>query len=430
MSSSSNVIPAFTEVAPSSLIFQPIRTNEGGKGKTVYMDMKTPGAPAGGKPNFSARFLAGPKDMRVAWPLRPKMDIVDPKKMLPGEKFDLELELDAEAHADFIKQAEAYDEHMLRTAFERRVEWFGADKAKHMSSPDFLRMTYKPMLHAGKEKAGGGGGRYPDSIKIKLERCASRVGEFLLETKEIKGKPTQVVKEVVWKPALVDSTPPPGLMEPRFFLCYGQDPKTGVDQYASKVPVFNTAGAILKDAQGKPVMRYVGPEDVKRGCKVHPIFSINKMYVVEGFGPMLTLSQLYIKPVASAQELKVEAANVVDDIDPEITARLLSANFAQDAAAPEGADAQVAAEEAPEDYGAAALEEEALPYAPLTVKLSASPQRSPQRTAAASAAAVPEGLDAPLSVDLSSPKASKKRKHEGDAAPKAPRKTPRIEDDE
>ena len=420
----STVIPAFIDVAPSSLIFQPIRSNEGGKGKTVYMDMKTPGAPVGGKPNFAARFLAGPKDMRVAWPLRPKMDIVDPKKMLPGEKFDLELELDAEAHADFIKQAEAYDEHMLRTAFEKRVEWFGADKAKHMSSPDFLRMTYKPMLHAGKEKAGGGG-RYPDSIKLKLERCSSRVAEFLLETKEIKGKPTQLVKEVVWKPALVDSTPPPGLMEPRFFLCYGQDPKTGVDQYASKVPVFNTSGAILKDAAGKPVMRYVGPEDVKRGCKVHPIFSINKMYVVEGFGPMLTPSQLYIKPVASKQELKVEAANVVDDIDPEITARLLSASFANPE---EAAEAEAAEAEAPADFGAQHEEapEEALPYAPLTVKLSASPQRSPQRLAPTDKA--PEGLDAPLSVELSSPKAAKKRKHEGE--PKAPRKVPRIEDDE
>jgi hypothetical protein len=381
--------------------------NEGGKGKTVYLDMKAPG---GGKASFATRFVAGPKDMRVAWVPRPKMDVVDPKKMLPGEKFDLELELDPEAHGEFIAQARAYDEHMLRTAFEKRVEWFGSDKANMLTSPDFLRLTYNPMLHEVKEKAGGGGARYPDTLKLKVEKVASRVAEFLLEIKDIKGKPTQVVKEVVWKPALVDSTPPPSATEPRFFLCYGQDPKTGIDQYASKVPVFNTAGAIQKDAHGKPVMRYVGPEDVKRGCKVHPIFSINKMYVVDGFGPMLTLSQLYIKPVQGFQELKVEAAQVVDDIDPEITARLMNESYLAEGAAPapegEAAAAAAAAQElAPE---------EALPFAPITVKLSASPQRSPARVQEAEPAhvdAAPASAHSAASGEPGSPKASRKRKN-------------------
>lgn len=400
---STATIPSFLDVPPSNLVFQPVRTNEGGKGKTVYLDMKPLG---GGKSSFASRFLAGPKDMRVAWVPRPKMDIVDPKKMLPGEKFDLELELDPEAHADFISQVKAYDEHLLRTAFEKRVEWFGADKAKLLTSPDFLRLTYKPMLHEGKEKSGGGGARYPDTLKLKVEKVASRVAEFLVETKDIKGKPTQVVKEVVWKPALVDSTPPPSATEPRFFLCYGQDPKTGVDQYASKVPVFNTAGAIQKDAHGKPVMRYVGPEDIKRGCKVHPIFSINKMYVVEGFGPMLTLSQLYIKPVQGVQELKVESAQVVDDIDPEITARLMNDSYAAEA---EDAPAEVSLSEALDAALDAAKDlcEEALPRAPLTVKLSASPQRSPARV-----------QDSPISFpeptasgEPGSPKPARKRKN-------------------
>ena len=401
---STATIPSIVDVAPSNLVFQPVRVNEGGKGKTVYLDMKAPG---GGKPSFATRFVAGPKDMRVAWVPRPKMDIVDPKKMLPGEKFDLELELDKEAHAPFIAQIRAYDEHILQTAFENRVAWFGSDKAKLLSTPDFLRLTYKPMLHEGKEKAGGGGERYPDTLKLKVEKVASRVKEFLVESKDIKGKPMQVVKEVVWKPALVDTTPPPSSTEPRFFLCYKTCPETGIDQYASKVPVFNTSGAIQMDAQGKPVMRYVGPEDIKRGCKVHPIFSINKMYIVEGFGPMLTLSQLYIKPVQGFQELKVEAAQVVDDIDPEIMARLVNENYAPDAAA-EGApsvpsaalDAAIAAAE---DDG----EEEALPSAPLVVKLSASPQRSPARVQepedGASAAA--------LAAEPGSPKAPRKRKN-------------------
>ena len=405
---STSTFPTFAEVPPSNLVFQPIRTNEGGKGKTVYMDMKAPG---GGKPSFSSRFVAGPKDMRVAWVPRPKMDIIDVSKLGPGEKFDLELELNPEAadHAAFVAQAEAYDAHLLQTAFDKRAEWFGADKAKHMTSPDFLRMTYKPMLHAGKEKAGGGGARYPDTIKLKVERCASRVADFLLETKEIKGKATQVVKEVVWKPALVDSSPPPGGLDVRFFLCYGQDAK-GDDLYASKVPVFNTAGAIQRDAAGKPVMRYVGPEDIKRGCRVHPIFSINKMYVVEGFGPMLTLAQLYIKPVPVSAELV--AANVVDDVDPEVTARAMCASYGQDAA-PVEADAEALDAEA---------DEEALPAAPLVVKLSHSPQRSPAR-----AEPVFPGDAAP---EAGSPKPqSKKRKHESGAGGEPKRKA-RFEEGE
>jgi hypothetical protein len=265
------------------------------------------------------------------------------------------------AHADFVAQAEAFDTHILQTAFDKRVEWFGAEKARHMSSPEFLRMTYKPLLHSGKDKMGGG--RYPDTIKIKMEHCASRVADFVTETRDVKGKPTTVVKEVLWKPTLVDSAPPPGSTDPKFFLCYGQDPKTGVDLYASKVPLLTSAGAILKDVNGKPIMRYVGPEDIKRGCRVHPIFSINKMYVVEGFGPMLTLGQLYIKPIASHQELRVESANVVDDIDPEITARLLGPAYNQ-------GDATSAANDDDERDSS-----NGLPFAPIIVNLSHSQGR-------------------------------------------------------
>ena len=386
-------IPEFTKVPPTNVVFQPIRVNEGGKGKTVYLDVTPLG---GGKPSIASRSFAGPKDMRVAWAVRPKMDITDPKKLTDFEKFDLELELDPERHADFVAHANAYDTHVLQTAFEKRAEWFGKDKAEDITDPRMLKMNYKPIVHKGKERKGGSGGFYNSTIKLKLEKQARRVKEFVLETKEIKGKPTSVVKDVVWEPRLVDGSPPPDPNEPRFFLCYGKDPVTGVDQYTSKVPLIASNGSILRDAAGKPVMRYVGPEDIKRGATVFPVFTINKIYVVESFGPMLTTTQVYIKPAPAREQPKVDNANVVDEVDPEISARALGGS----------GDAGSATME--DDFPEFPEDDDALPTAPITVALD-------QATGGGGGGGGGGSVDvATADDDKGSPKPSKRKSESGD----------------
>jgi hypothetical protein len=317
-------IPDFVKVPPSNIEFKPVRTNEGGKGKTVYMDMKPLD---GGKATFASRFLAGPKGMRVAWPVRPKMDVIDPGQLQEHDKMDIELEMDPERHADFVAQLHAYDAHILQTAFDKRVEWFGKDKAADIDDPRMLRMNYKPLVHKGKERKGEAGGFYNSTIKLKLEKQVKRIKEFVLDdTKIIKGKPTTVVKDVVWHPRLVDGGAPLDPNEPKFFLCYGKD-ASGVDLYTAKVPLLDAKGSILRNEAGKPVLRYVGPEDIKRGCTAFPIFQINKTYIVESFGPMMTISQLYITPAPQREQPKVEDANVVEDVDPEVAARAMAAMY-------------------------------------------------------------------------------------------------------
>ena len=47
-----------------------------------------------------------------------------------------------------------------------------------------LKLNFRGIVHMGKERKGGSGGFYNSTIKLKLEKLAWRVKEFVLETKE------------------------------------------------------------------------------------------------------------------------------------------------------------------------------------------------------------------------------------------------------
>jgi hypothetical protein len=113
-----------------------------------------------------------------------------------------------------------------------------------------------------------------------------------------------MIKDCEWSPRYVNQGFKSG--DTKFFLCLGKNPASGKEKYTYRLPCV--------DETGEKRLRYVGPEDCKRGSKVAIVFRIPKVYITETAGPTLSIKEVYIKNLPPKEEVKVmEGAELVDE---------------------------------------------------------------------------------------------------------------------
>jgi hypothetical protein len=130
-----------------------------------------------------------------------------------------------------------------------------------------------------------------------------------------------VVKDVQWK-LNTDTSKPLNERQPKLWLCTGKN-EAGKDKITQHVAVRKPDGTVMLDSKGAVVMRWVGPQDIKPGCLVKPLFSISKIYLVQSFGVHLKLEGLIIKPPAPKPSLEFSDAVVDANSDPLLTSQVL-----------------------------------------------------------------------------------------------------------
>ena len=75
------------------------------------------------------------------------------------------------------------------------------------------------------------------------------------------------------------------------------------------------------NADGSKARRWVGPQDIKPGCIARPVFRIQKVYVVSGFGAHLVAEAIVIKPAPPKEVAEFDNVRVVEEPDPVMAAR-------------------------------------------------------------------------------------------------------------
>ena len=129
---------------------------------------------------------------------------------------------------------------------------------------------------------------------------------------------------MVWKQDL-DLGKPVASGECQFWLCTGTDEVNGVtrDKITQYVNVKKADGTDLLDSNGEPVKRRVSAEEIKPGCYVKPLFSIDKVWYVQTFGVHLKLEGVRIYPPPPKPVAQFDDAVVDDSDDPLVTSRVL-----------------------------------------------------------------------------------------------------------
>jgi hypothetical protein len=297
---------SFDKIDRSHMKAQTAKPNPNGKGKTAWLDY-TEG------PTRSAKF-ATPKELRQMWPIRPSGE--------DNQKFNLEIELGSEAEA-FLKKCNLFDDFVLETAFQNRKEWFGNNSAK-LTSVNDMRITYNKLTVDGKENRNGG--KYPDSIRFKIE---GKWNEYLKEV--LYREDSTMPRDTLWNPRIVnplDSASEVKDNETQFFLFMSKDPVSGVDNYHDRVPVNDTAGHQLKDKDGNGIWRYVGPQDCRQNSRVTVVFTANRVWISDmRFGVTLSAKKIYIKPPPPKVSQTLEGVRVLTSVDVTVASRaVLAAN--------------------------------------------------------------------------------------------------------
>lgn len=275
------------------------------------------------------------------------------------------------------------------------------DKAKFYTDANALRGMFTPIVKPAVTREDGR--TYRPNFTLKCAGLAKNVDHLECEERVNKdGSKETVVKRVVWK---TDTNVREKTEEEKekdrdikWVLCTGQttlpDGKV-VDKITDKVVVKKADGSVLLDAAGKPVKRYVGPQDVKPGCVIKPMFSIKKVWYVQTFGVHLYLESARIYPPPPKKAIEFDDAVMEDDDDALVTSQVLHEIEKR------------AEEEPPVDVHAAAVSAEEAPEVPAAT------------TAAAAAAPAP-------SEPITSP--AKKRKAD-DGEPAKKKKTKTLEDE-
>lgn len=267
---------------------KPARQNASGQGKTVYLDRQDPD------------FIS--EEVTVAWPIRPSMVPPEGSQIKDSERLNLEVSIPRDQLA-FTKKANELDDLLKTKLFEDRVACFGSTKAKALASKESVNVLYKPMLKEGGMNKDGTQ-QYPDTVRGKVDGWSSQIKKLNFEEKEIGGQKTKMIKDCEWSPRYVNQGFKSG--DTKFFLCLGKNPATGKEKYTDRLPCV--------DETGEKRLRYVGPEDCKRGSKVAIVFRIPKVYITETAGPTLSIKEVYIKNLPPKEEVKVmEGAELVDE---------------------------------------------------------------------------------------------------------------------
>lgn len=282
-------VQLFSKHDVSKWEIKPARTNASGQGKSIYMDRKDE--------DFTT------EDMTVAWPIRPSMAPPEGGAIKEGERMNLELNVPRE-NVEFTSKANEVDDLIRTKLYEDRLACFGPTKSKALTSKESINVLYKPML-----KEGGfnkeGTTQYADTIRGKVDGWSQNINRLQFVEKDIGGQKMKMVEDCVWNPRFVEHGLKGG--DTKFFMFMGKNPETGKDRYTDRLPCM--------DGETKK-MRFVGPEDCKRGCKVSVVFKISKVYVTETAGPTLSIKEVYIKSQPAKAETKVmDGAELINEND-------------------------------------------------------------------------------------------------------------------
>ena len=332
-----------------NLAFQPLRSNEGGKGKTAYINVR------GGENLFQCPRVRmpfalkpgmGETTVKVSLARARELAAAHPHSLVPQQPF-MKMKLVCTINPDDAEQAAAIeklrqvDSATVDYIWEKRNQIYPAEKLKYMTEKHASLMpSFNPLVKDGKVKDDGSA--YAPTFTIQVPNMADLVDHLIIEKKEKDGKTEDMCKDVVWKDMLVSDYKPPE-KQPTMYLCYGKN-ETGQDIISKTTTVRRADGTVLTDAAGQVVKRWVGPQDMVPGSIVRPVFKFSKVYVIAGFGTHLELAAIIIEPPTPRASAVIEGAVEVDNYDPLLTARVLSAIVPQaEEAAPESP-----AHEAPE----------------------------------------------------------------------------------
>jgi hypothetical protein len=218
------------------------------------------------------------------------------------ERLNLEVNIPRELVA-FSQKASELDEMLKLKLYEDRVLCFGPTKAKALTSPQNISVLYKPMLKEGGMNKDGSQ-QYPDTVRGKVDGWSSCIQKLNFVEKDIGGQKTKMVEDCEWSPRLVSQGLKSG--DTKFFMYLGKNAETGKERYTDRLP--------FVDEQGEKKLRFVGPQDCKRGSKVCVVFRISKVYITETAGPTLSIKEVYIKSLPNKADVKVmDGAELVDE---------------------------------------------------------------------------------------------------------------------
>jgi hypothetical protein len=251
------------------------------------------------------------KDARLLWAIRPGSSDGTVKA---NERLNMEVALTPEEEA----KARECDDKFISDLYTMKVDFFGASKAKAISSKDALKPMYKTLLREGGERKDGGS--YDNSMRLKVDGWADWIESVnVIEKTKPDGEKLKITKDCTWRDRLVEPEErnAPTARDTRFMLFIGINPASGKPRYTDKVPVQDASGRPVverTDATGKPVfrMRYVGPQDAVPGSQVTVVWSLSKLYLTETTGPIAVAKQVFIKP--AARKPKAGAA-LLDDVE-------------------------------------------------------------------------------------------------------------------
>lgn len=301
---------AFENADLATLVMKEPRTNASGAGKTLYIDRTD---------RALTTLFESPADLRVAWPIRPGAP-----EVRPDERLNLEVEIITSSL--FEDKLKKLDSKFLTEIFDKRVAIFGAAKARNLATPESLLGMYRGAVREGAEKKGGG--FYSNSIRVKVDGWADSIEKLVFKDIEKNGKPLKMMDYCVWKERRVHAsgTNGPTDRDTAFFLFGGKDSKTGRDKWFDKVPVVND-GRIMRDDNGAPIMRWVGPQDCNQNSQVRIIFNVNKIYVTESCGPTLSARKVFVKPAPPKQTATTVSGGDIVDASAEEALLALAGGF-------------------------------------------------------------------------------------------------------
>ncbi len=136
------------------------------------------------------------KDARALWAIRPGSSDGAVK---PNERLNMEVSLTPEEETT----AKACDEKFLGDLYGMKVDFFGASKAKAITSKDALKPMYKTLLREGGERKDGG--NYDNSMRLKVDGWADWIASVNVSEKvKPDGEKLKIVKDCTWRDRLVE----------------------------------------------------------------------------------------------------------------------------------------------------------------------------------------------------------------------------------
>jgi len=273
----------FANINVDTITIKKVSLNKNGLGKSAYVDKE------------GSKFFTLDKSCKISSEIRPGNT---DGKIKEGERFNLEVSV-TPAEEEKAKQV---DEKILKNLLENKVDFFGAAKAKAITSVDAIKPMYKYIVREGSDKQDGG--KYPNTFRLKVDGWSDYcVDVHVVEKIKDGGEKVKYVKDCSWRDRIVGKDPAPLDSNTTFYVILGEN-EYGKHKVTDKLPVKDQAGNFVLDANGLKVWRYVGPQDVTWNSEAVVVWNIQKIYVTESVGPTLVAKQVYVKPAPKSTQNK------------------------------------------------------------------------------------------------------------------------------